>query len=188
MAGVGTSGPDQWTDIPAAHLKSAAGQLGVVGGLFRRYGDCALVEELGAPVAERLREPVRGRVPPLTRVGVALDLHAVERCQPEMDAPSEALREALLSQPALAPSQRWRDAGAMQELWSTARVACLLGRSDDPARQAAARRGHAYLDRLAEGAFATSFSVIDAFAATNLVAMEQGCGQGLDWWEDLPSG
>lgn len=188
LDGLSTAAPERWADLPEAQLETAAEQAGMVGGLFRRYDDCRLVEQFGEPAVERIRDGVRGRVPPLARVGVALDLVAVERCLPEVDVPIEDVRTALLSEPALPPAMGPQDEGGMWELWSTERAACLLGDPAAGSRAASAREAAAHLDRLAEGEFATSFSVLDAFAATNIVEMSKGCDSGLDWWDAVRSG
>lgn len=165
--------------LRTAIVAAARQRPGILGGAVAHFGDCSLLEkrEVRLLGVDR-RPPVPGELPPLTRVGVALDISAAKSCglsvtdvshwQSALDAPMPA---------------SWRP-GAVHDYWASAEAGCLLFEELPPDVNAVAS---SYLARLAGGDFARYFRILDALAATNLRTMvTSGCDAGIHWWGKAP--
>ncbi|NYG55051.1 hypothetical protein [Nocardioides perillae] len=159
---------------------------GLVGGLTERYGTCAFADEHRDALGRSLVVPPGVQaVPPLARVGLALDVKAALRCGVAVPRTFDgARREQLLMSPPSPGSTA--EAGGLHDAWASVEAACLLDGEPPPFAGELASSAGDYLEALRGVDFTYDFRVLDTFAAHNVRAIAAGgCTAGSSWFRAL---
>lgn len=189
MANLYVSAPTDWEQVLGVAGIAQAQRPGAAGALSLHYGDCGPVRALAAAIRKETQLWRRSvRLPPLARVGIALDLSQARLCAVGFPTASAALPRRVLDAPVSA--LRLRQPGGLHEAWASVEASCLVwGQPSEALSARYASAAAAYLGVLGGADFAFEFRVLDALAAVNLEKINDGgCNAGVNWWGEAPWG